>query len=147
MDFGKILYDLILHFKDFIMLRTYMTIQPIVNGVAQKSTFSDQKVYPFQDKESANQLIAYFKQSNQNTFLIDLDKLNPENPNEPYKGIIKNLDCQLSNINLDLVIQFDKQYHLPQNNGYIVGVIEHKKSNYLALHDMAGLIYDFNLNV
>lgn len=129
------------------MLRAYMTIQPIVNSVAQKSTLGDQKVYPFQNKESANQLIAYFKQSNQNTFLIDLDNLNQENPNELYKGTIKNLDCQLPNVNIELMIQFDKQYHLPQNNGYIVGLIEHKKSNYLALYDMAGLIYDFNLNV
>ena len=70
-----------------------------------------------------------------------------DNLNEPYKGIIKNLDCEDSNLTMDLIIHFDKQYHLSQNNGYIVGLIEHKKSNYLALYDMVGLIYDFNLNV
>ena len=132
------------------MLRTYMTIQPIVNGVAQKSTFGDQKVYPFQDLESANDLISHFKkveQAEQHVFLINLDDMIADNPNEPYKGIIKNLDCESSNLTMDLIINFDKQYHLLQNNGYIVGLIEHKKSNYLALYDMAGLIYDFNLNV
>ena len=132
------------------MLRTYMSIQPIVNGVAQKSTFGDQKVYPFQDLESANDLICHFKKSEQveqHVFLINLDDMIADNPNELYKGIIKNLDCGCSNLTVDLIIHFDKQYHLSQNNGYIVGLIEHKKSNYLALYDMAGLIYDFNLNV
>ena len=129
------------------MLRTYMTIKPIINGVEQKGTHGDQKVYPFQDLESANNLISHFKKVEQHVFLINLDDMIADNPNEPYKGIIKNLYCESSNLTMDLIIHFDKQYHLSQNNGYIVGLIEHKKSNYLALYDMAGLIYDFNLNV
>ena len=129
------------------MLRTYMTIKPIINGVEQKGTCGDQKVYPFQNLESANDLIHHFKKSEQHVFLINLDDMIADNPNEPYKGTIKNLYSQLPNINIDLIIHFDKQYHLSQNNGYIVGLIEHKKSNYLALYDMAGLIYDFKLNV
>lgn len=127
-----------------------MSIQPIVNGVTQKSTFGDQKVYPFQDLESANDLISHFKKvekAEQHVFLINLDDMIADNLNEPYKGIIKNLDCEDSNLTMDLIIHFDKQYHLSQNNGYIVGLIEHKKSNYLALYDMVGLIYDFNLNM
>lgn len=129
------------------MLRTYMTIKPIINGVEQKGTYGDQKVYPFQDLESANDLISHFKKIEQHVFLINLDDMIADNPNEPYKGIIKNLDCQLPNVNLELMIQFNKQYHLPQNNGYIVGVIEYNKSKYLALYDRVGLFYDFNLNV
>lgn len=103
------------------------------------------KVYPFQDLESANNLINYFKQHGQRAFLLKLDDMIAENPNEPYSGIIKNLDCGYSNLTVDLMINFDKSYYLPQNNGYIVGIIDCSNSK-LILHDLDGRIYDFNLN-
>lgn len=131
------------------MLHAYMTITPIINGIVQKGTYGDQmvnhKVYPFQDLESANNLINYFKQHGQRAFLLKLDDMIAENPEEPYSGIIKNLDCGYSNLTVDLMINFDKLYYLPQNNGYIVGIIDCSNSK-LILHDLDGRIYDFNLN-
>ena len=131
------------------MLHAYMTITPIINGIVQKGTYGDQmvnhKVYPFQDLESANNLINYFKQHGQCAFLLKLDDMIAENPDEPYSGIIKNLDCGYSNLTVDLMINFDKSYYLPQNNGYIVGIIDCSNSK-LILHDLDGRIYDFNLN-
>jgi hypothetical protein len=127
------------------MLHAYMTITPIINGIVQKGTYGDQKVYPFQDLESANNLINYFKQHEQCAFLLKLDDMVVENPDEPYSGIIKNLDCGYSNLTVDLMINFDKSYYLPQNNGYIVGIIDCSNSK-LILHDLDGRIYDFNLN-
>ena len=135
--------------KGNVMLHAYMTITPIINGIVQKGTYGDQmvnhKVYPFQDLESVNGLIDYFKKNGQTVFLINLDDMVSENPNEPYNGIITNLDCGYSNLTVDLMINFDKSYHLPQNNGYIVGIIACSNSK-LILHDLDGRIYDFNLN-
>lgn len=128
-----------------MMLRTYMTIIPVINGITQKGTYGDQKVYPFQDLESVNGLIDYFKKNGQPVFLINLDDMVSKNPNEPYNGIITNLDCGYSNLTVDLMINFDKSYHLPQNNGYIVGIIDCSNSK-LIFHDLDGRIYDFNLN-
>ena len=35
------------------------------------------------------------------------------------------------------MIQFDKEYHLPQNNGYILGLIEHKNfKSKVSLYDL-----------
>lgn len=135
--------------KGNVMLHAYMTITPIINGIVQKGTYGDQmvnhKVYPFQDLESANNLINYFKQHGQRVFLLKLNDMVVENPDEPYSGIIKNLDCGYSNLTVDLMINFDKSYYLPQNNGYIVGIIDCSNSK-LILHDLDGRIYDFNLN-
>ena len=135
--------------KGNVMLHAYMTITPIINGIVQKGTYGDQmvnhKVYPFQDLESANNLINYFKQHGQRVFLLKLNDMVVENPDESYKGVIKNLDCGYSNLTVDLMINFDKSYYLPQNNGYIVGIIDCSNSK-LILHDLDGRIYDFNLN-
>lgn len=135
--------------KGNVMLHAYMTITPIINGIVQKGTYGDQmvnhKVYPFQDLESANNLINYFKQHGQRVFLLKLNDMVVENPDESYKGVIKNLDCGYSNLTVDLMINFDKSYYLPQNNGYIVGIIDCSNSK-LILHDLDGRVYDFNLN-
>lgn len=135
--------------KGNVMLHAYMTITPIINGIVQKGTYGDQmvnhKVYPFQDLESANNLINYFKQHGQRVFLLKLNDMVVENPDESYKGVIKNLDCGYSNLTVDLMINFNKSYYLPQNNGYIVGIIDCSNSK-LILHDLDGRIYDFNLN-
>ena len=127
------------------MLHTYMTITPVINGVIQKGTYGDQKIYPFQDLKLVNNLMNYFKRFGQPVFLINLDDMIAENPDEPYSGIIKNLDCGYSNLTVDLMINFDKSYYLPQNNEYIVGIIDCSNSK-LILHDLDGRIYDFNLN-
>lgn len=127
------------------MLHTYMTITPVINGVIQKGTYGDQKIYPFQDLKLVNNLMNYFKRFGQPVFLINLDDMIAENPDEPYSGIIKNLDCGYSNLTVDLMINFDKSYYLPQNNGYIVGIIDCSNSK-LILQDLDGRIYDFNLN-
>lgn len=122
-----------------------MTITPVINGVIQKGTYGDQKIYPFQDLKLVNNLMNYFKRFGQPVFLINLDDMIAENPDEPYSGIIKNLDCGYSNLTVDLMINFDKSYYLPQNNEYIVGIIDCSNSK-LILHDLDGRIYDFNLN-
>jgi hypothetical protein len=122
-----------------------MTITPVINGVIQKGTYGDQKIYPFQDLKLVNNLMNYFKRFGQPVFLINLDDMIAENPDEPYSGIIKNLDCGYSNLTVDLMINFDKSYYLPQNNGYIVGIIDCSNSK-LILQDLDGRIYDFNLN-
>lgn len=122
-----------------------MTITPVINGVIQKGTYGDQKIYPFQDLKLVNNLMNYFKRFGQPVFLINLDDMIAENPDKPYSGIIKNLDCGYSNLTVDLMINFDKSYYLPQNNGYIVGIIDCSNSK-LILQDLDGRIYDFNLN-
>lgn len=127
------------------MLHTYITITPVINSVIQKGTYGEQKIYPFQDLELVNDLMNSFKRFGQPVFLINLDNMIAENPEEPYNGIIKNLDCGYSNITVDLMINFDKSYYLPQNNGYIVGIIDCSHSK-LILHDLDGRVYDFNLN-
>lgn len=72
------------------MLHTYMTITPVINCIIQKGTYGDQmvnhKIYPFQDLESANNLINYFKQHGQRAFLLKLDDMIAENPEEPYNA-------------------------------------------------------------
>ena len=93
------------------MLHTYMTITPIINSVIQKGTYGEQKIYPFQDLELVNDLMNSFKRFGQPVFLINLDDMIAENPEEPYNGIIKNLDCGYSNLTLDLMINFDKSYY------------------------------------
>lgn len=104
------------------MIRTYISFTPIINGIKQNCTNGEQKVYPFDDKETAEKLSDFL--NNYHSFVINLDDLISEDQNAPYIGILKNLASDHPDITIDLEIKFDKQYYLPSGNGYIVGSLD-----------------------